>query len=158
MRTIQDVLAHADAAKLAVSLGELLGARETSVGYDALSRVEQIALCVEGLEREVSHGGFEQYFASAAGDHALDCVDALDEIGGHEAADLLRRALMIFGAAGPDPDREERTLQLEAMGERVPSKLEPLDDAFFDDHDDLKERMRAFVQSNVKGFSPASDV
>jgi hypothetical protein len=157
MRTIQDVLAQSDAAKFTTALGELLSAREAGVGYDGLSHAEQIALCVDGLEREVSSGGFENYFASAAGDHALDCVDALDEVGGHQAADLQRRALAIFGAAGPDPDREERALQLEALGERVPTKLEPLDDAFFDYPDDLAELTRAFVRANVEAFSPASD-
>ena len=136
MRTIQDVLAQTDGAKFAVALSELVNAREASVGYDALSRAEQIALCVDGLEREVNSGGFEQYFASSTGDHALDCVDALDEVGGHQTAELLRRALAIFGVAGPDPDREERSLQIEALGERVPAKLEPLDDAFFDYPDD----------------------
>jgi hypothetical protein len=155
MRTIQDVLAVNDGAKFAIALSELVNAREASVGYDALSHAEQIALCVDGLEREVNNGGFEQYFGNSAGDHALDCVDALDEIGGHQAAELLRRALTIFGVAGPDPDREERSLQLEALGERVPTKLEPLDDAFFDYPDDLAELMRAFVRSNAKSFSPA---
>lgn len=158
MRTIQDVLAQADAAKFATALGELLNAREASVGYDALSHAEQIALCVEGLEREVNNGGFENYFASSAGDHARDCVDALDEVGGHGAAELLRKALAIFGVAGPDPDREERALQLEGLGERVPAKLEPLDDTFFDYADDLAELTRAFVRDNAKAFSPASDV
>ena len=157
MRTIQDVLAQSDAAKFTTALGELLGAREASVGYDGLSHAEQIALCVDGIEREVSSGGFENYFASASGDHALDCVDALDEIGAHAAAELLRRALTIFGAGGPDPDREERALQLEGLGERVPAKLEPLDDTFFDYSDDLAELTRAFVRANVKAFSPASD-
>jgi hypothetical protein len=158
MRTIQDVLAIADSTKFAISLSELVNAREGSVGYDGLSQPEQIALCVDGLEREVNNGGFEQYFFNSAGDHAHDCLDALEEIGALLMAKLLRKALAIFGPAGPDPDREERGLQLEALGDRVAPKLEPLDDAFFDYPDDLASLLRTFVEANASAFSPAPEL
>jgi hypothetical protein len=158
MRTIQDVLAIADSTKFAISLSELVNARDASVGYEELSQPEQIALCVDGLEREVNNGGFEQYFFNSAGDHALDCLDALEEIGATSMAKLLRKAVAIFGAGGPDLDREERQLQLEALGDRVAPKLEPLDDAFFDYPDDLAALLRAFVEANVSEFSPAPEL
>jgi len=157
MRTIQDVLAQSDETKFAIALSELVNAREASAGYETLSHAEQVALCVDGLEREVNNGGFQQYFFSSAGDHALDCVDALDEIGGVEVADLLRRALRVFGPGGPDPDREERILQLEALGDDVAPRLEALDDAFFGYPDGLAPLLRAFVAANAAAFEAVDE-
>ena len=65
-------------------------------GYDSLSEPEKVLNHVYWLELEVNNGGVEQFFVNSSGDYALDTPTALDEIGAHHTAQLVKRAIDIF--------------------------------------------------------------
>jgi len=108
-------------------------------GYDSLSIPEQVLHHVYWLESEVNNGGFHQYFYNSSGDYALDTPGALDQIGAHHTAKLLRRAIELFPGGPPPRDLQQRREQLDSLSEAARAKLEKLDSEFYEYHDPLEE-------------------
>ncbi len=84
----------------------------TGAEYRNLPRRDRYLIDVVWFETDVTQGGLDLYFYNPAGDHALDCLEALTAIGAHESASLLREACNLFPEGRPSPDRDQRRLQL----------------------------------------------
>src|SRR5438045_3506378 len=88
MATINDVLGLQDQTEFAIALSNLVFPRWNRDGFQALTTAEQVAYCIDALEREVNNGGFEQFFVNSSGDTAAETVAALEGIGASKAATL----------------------------------------------------------------------
>lgn len=132
-------------------VSEAVWAREAKHGFRALSHPEQVFLCVWNLEAEVNNGGFSQFFDNSAGNYAAETPDALRLIGAAEMADLVTRAMAVFGASGPPADRDERLEAMEALPESEKETWEELDDAFVNLSSPEAE-LRAFVEAHRSEF------
>jgi hypothetical protein len=87
--------------------------------YRKLPRRDRYLWDVEWFEAEVMNGGVDQYFYNSTGDHAMECLEALNAIGAEAAYELLRRSCDLFPDKTPSSDREQRQAQLrEVTGER----------------------------------------
>ena len=126
--------------------------RYQKLGYEKLSRSEQVFQCVWGLEGEVNNGGFDQYYFNSAGDCALDTVAALEVIGAKHTANLVRQTNAVFGKAGPSPDRFTRQKQLFALDDTKTKRLSELDEEFLKYNDKLGQLLEAYVSKNAGGF------
>lgn len=83
------------------------------------------------LRAEVNDGGFAQYFAGEAGDHAGAAIDAAVAAGRPALADLVRRALRRLGAEKPPyPGRTTRQ-DLVAALEQAGTTFDALDEEFY---------------------------
>lgn len=80
-------------------ISEAVWAREAKHGFRALSNPERVFFCVWSLEAEVNNGGFSRFFYNSAGDYAAETPGALKTIGAAGMADLVERAMAVFGAA-----------------------------------------------------------
>jgi hypothetical protein len=81
-----------------------------------------------GLRTEVNNGGFHQYFLNSAGDLAAVALEAADDVGPPELADLVRRAMRELGT-GPFPlRRDRRHTRMESIGAE---RFEELDAEFY---------------------------
>jgi hypothetical protein len=132
-------------------VSEAVWAREAKYGFRALSNPERVFLCIWNLKAEVNNGGFSQFFDNSAGDHAAETPDALRMIGAAEMADLVERALAVFGASAPPANQEERLEAIEALPESEKEKWEELDAAFINLSSPEAE-LRAFVEVNRSEF------
>jgi len=132
-------------------VSEAVWAREARYGFGGLSDPERVFLCVWNLEAEVNNGGFSQFFDNSAGDHAAATPEALRRIGATGMADLVERAMAVFGASGPPADREER---LEAMEDLPESEMEKWEDleAAFSNLASPEAELRAFVEAHRSEF------
>lgn len=117
-------------------------------GFDSLSYPERVLHHIYWLESEVNNGGFDQFFANSSGDYALDTPSALDEIGAHHTANLVKRAIDLFPSGSPSRDSEQRAEQLDAMDEAIRAKFGDLDSEFFEYRDPLEELQIKYMVAN----------
>lgn len=98
---------------------------------------------VEELEAEVNNGGFDQYFFNSAGGNAAAAIEALDALGAHKTANIVRRACAKFPGGMPPSNRTERQGPLETVSPDSDA-FEDVDDAFYEYEDDLVGLVRTF--------------
>ena len=116
MNAIEAALAKPDNTEFAIAMSDLLFARHEAVGFAGMSEAEQTAYCLDCLEREVNNGGFDQFFVNSSGDTSLETITALDRLGAHHTADLVRRAVAVFPNGDPSSDRDVRWTRSRAFG------------------------------------------
>ena len=145
---VDAILAIEHPTKFAIALSDHIYQLDVPGGFAALSEAEQTVYCVDGIEREVNNGGFSQFYVNSAGDQAHETLAALERIGAHQMAALLREANACFGPTGPSPDPETRARQMDAIGEQAEERWQALSERFFAYPDDLTTLMRAYVTSH----------
>jgi hypothetical protein len=121
-----------------------------------LSSEEQRYFAVNLLEGEVYNGGFDQFFSNSAGDYYHLAVTGLEEIGASSSLAIVKEAAeTVFGSSGPPIDRTERWRVMESRIRRLSevltrsrqaSRLERLDEQFWEDPDRLGERLTAYAE------------
>ncbi len=95
--------------------------------YQKLSTREKAVWNVFWFNAEVMNGGIDQYFYNSAGDHAADCLAALETIGATESVKLLKSGCAQFPDGTPHTDRETRQQQLDEIldgDERLDDRIE----------------------------------
>ena len=128
-------------------------ARERA-GFDSLSHAEQVIGCLTELEMEVNNGGFNQYYWNAPGDHALETVSVLQELGAGHTATLLTEANAAFGPGGPSKSREERWKQMDSLPEESKGRWFELDGRFDEYRDNLSALAAAYIRARRASFTP----
>jgi hypothetical protein len=76
---------------------------------------ETVSALIEALEAEINNGGFDQFFFNRAGNRTRETIEALELIGAHKTADIVRRAASKFPGGFPSAVRNERQDQLELV-------------------------------------------
>lgn len=92
---------------------------------------------VEELEAQVNNGGFDQYFFNSSGGNAAATLDALDAVGAHKTAAIVRRACARFPGGMPPSDWNERQDVLLSTVSPDSEAFEDDDDAFYKYEEDL---------------------
>ena len=105
------------------------------------------------VEGEVNNGGFDQFFFNSSGAESAKIVEALDLIGAHTMAAIVRRACAKFPGGMPPTDHDERW--------DVLTSLWPEQDAFdaetreFQDYpDDVGALLAAFALTSGLEYPP----
>lgn len=105
------------------------------------------------LEDEVFNGGFNQYFWNLPSELLAPTALALDRIGAKRTAGTFRAALQQGEAKAGMRERLDAVGTLEAFSESYEhSQLEPLDERFVAEADDLRAKRTAFVRANETAF------
>lgn len=94
------------------------------LGTAGLSARQRNYLTLRWLDMEVRNGGFAQYFFNSSGDLAGRAAAAAEAVGAAEAANVIRRAVALFGSHGPDPDRDTRMSQLSVIERAALAELD----------------------------------
>ena len=150
--TVDEALAHESDNDFAIAMSNFLFAREEAVGYDSLNPGERVIFCLDGLEREVNNGGFQQFFLNSSGDHSLDTPGALRALGAPRVAAIVEHALAVFPGQQPARDRDAREAQVEGLGPAALAELERLDAAFLAYPEPLARLERSYVQAHRAEF------
>jgi hypothetical protein len=128
------VLASAsEAAQLAAGVANAYGFvwdKYKQGGAEGLTKPQLDYLTLYCLDAEVNNSGFSQFFFNSSGDLATHAVAAATAVGAAKLAEIIRRAVALFGNASPDRDRDKRMDQLAQI--------------------DLKELARIFHDSRVQ--------
>jgi hypothetical protein len=126
---------------------------DVSDGFYRLSHQERIYYLVQVLQGEVYNGGISQFFDNSSGDHYLETLAALDELGAMRCRALLLAARQIlFAEADPPTDRAARYAAMPEYpsGPDAPRpawclELDRLDKEFYADPDKLEDRLRRYA-------------
>ena len=152
MGKIGDILAIQDPTQFAIALSNHVFDAAEKRGIDNLTEAELTAFVVDGVEREVANGGFNQFYFNSAGDQARETVEALHRVGAHRMAEIVEKANAAFGERGPNPDRDKRQEELDDIGEASEQLWSDLDAEFGDYPDDVPTLMRKYVEENRAAF------
>jgi hypothetical protein len=152
--SIDDVLANEDGTAFGIALSDLVFPRWDRDGYEALTPAEQIAYCIDALEREVNNGGFRQFFENSSGDTAMETIASLEAIGAKRVAKLVRRAIAVFPGAVAPRDRDTRSALIDELSDTQTEAWETLDGEFYTYPDDLTRLLRRYVEAHRGSFRP----
>ena len=132
-------------------IDSLVLAMETALEQKAkcgpLSPEERIILAIEGLEREINNGGYDQFFLNSSKEYARDIEAALRAIGCPQQADIAKRAvaaLNIVGAITPGAIEEAQA----AGGDDLTDHLNELDNEYYGCDEPIADRLFTFVKQN----------
>lgn len=110
----------------------------------AEARLVYLLWCFDG---EIHNGGFDQLFTNSLGNHCLEILRHLDEVGASKSYGLLLSAISWFPDSSPSQNREARWLQHESFSDepKYQAAIDLLDTAFYKYEDDLASLVNAFV-------------
>ena len=111
--------------------------RIDSVGYDNLTEAEKCYWLIWIVEAEANNGGLEQFFDNSSGSLAEETVIALDKIGAHNMASLLKKAAVSANNFGTSDDNSE---------------IRSISNEFTDYPDDLGTLLDKYVENNASSF------
>lgn len=117
-------------------------------GYDSLTQPEKVLNRVYWLESEINNGGFDQFFANSSGDYAIDTPAALEAIGAHHTAQLVKRAIDIFPGGLPPRDRQQRIEKMNMIDADTANQFENLTSEFLEYRDPLEELQYKYIVAN----------
>ncbi len=145
---IDQILTLKSSTEMIIELSYGISDKIHKKGFDSLSHPERVLHHIYWLESEVNNGGFDQFFSNSSGDYALDTPSALDEIGAHHTAKLVKRAIDLFPGGSPSRNEEQRMGQLNSLDEAIRAKFEDLDSEFFEYRNPLAELQEKYMIAN----------
>ncbi len=145
---IDQILALKNQTEMIIELSYGIYDKIHKKGFDSLSHPEKVLHHIYWLESEVNNGGFDQFFINSSGDYALDTPTALDDIGAHNTANLMKRAIDMFPNGSPSRDRKQRVEQLDSMDESIRDMIGELDAEFYEYRDPLEELQGKYMVAN----------
>lgn len=119
-------------------------------GSENLSQEERIVLAVEELEREVSNGGYEQFFLNSSREYAPIIVEALTRIGCPRTATITQNALNALRCPELTSVGIERVMLEES--ESRDQALFVCDNQYFARPENIEGRLFAFIRENKDKF------
>lgn len=120
-------------------------------GNQGLTTEERIVLAVEGLEREVNNGGYDQFFVNSSREFAPIIVNALQRIGCKKTANITQKAIDALGISDLRSDAIEAVAC--AHDEKLGAKLSRCDDSYYKSTEPIAERLFAFIKANKASIS-----
>lgn len=150
---VTDLLKIDNAERFWTGLNDLVFPRYERLGFEGLSRGEQVAHCVDWLVRDVEAGGIRQYFEEPTADHNPETLDALRAIGADHTAELLETVGKLFPEEVP-LHQDERLALMEDFTGRERRALKEFDAAFFDNSENLLQLLKAYMAKRVGEFHP----
>jgi hypothetical protein len=112
-----------------------------------LSREERYVLAVEGLEREVNNGGYEQFFLNSSCEFVDIVEEALRAIGCPKTAEMTRHAIRALGLNGTETSEEISDLVLADRPE-VTRALGVCDSRYFANDEPIADRLFAWIENH----------
>jgi len=110
--------------------------------FGAAPKASGLLFAAHFSQSEICNGGFEQFFSNSTGVLAPEAVEGFREIGQTQIADLVSKAMSLFGPKYPR-DRKERQ---ERLAEVSQNSLDSFDQMFY-----------SLIESEAGGFTAAAD-
>lgn len=109
-----------------------------------ITREERYILAVEGLEREVNNGGYDQFFGNSSREFMDVIVEALVAIGCPTTAEITREAIDIL-KLGPTPTNAELDELLSTDDDDRTEALGRCDQSYQDSGEPIADRLFAWI-------------
>jgi len=143
-QALLELAATSSEDSIVAAFGQALATKDKS----DLTDEEKVVLAVEAMEREVNHGGFDQFFINPSVEHAPLLSDALNEIGCPKTAAIVQRAVAALGLRSPfTPDEVESVMQEQSP--RRDKELDACDQAYYAGPENVAAQLLAFIRDNA---------
>lgn len=126
--------------------------RVSKEGYEALSREQRVVYCAFLFDAEVCNGGLMQFFGNSSGDHAVDTLEALAELGHEEAHAALQTAMRLVGPLARESDRELRLTGFEGRWDELQPAFDPLEGAYYATQVGLRQAWLLYAVRHAEHF------
>jgi hypothetical protein len=112
-----------------------------------LTKEERYVLAVEGVEREVNNGGYNQFFLNDSREFVDVVEDALVAIGCPKTASITKDAIQALGIRGEVTAEKAEAVAL-ADDEAVRAALDACDGRYYDNDEPIAERLFEWIKDN----------
>lgn len=113
----------------------------------SISREESYVLAIEGLEREVNNGGYDQFFVNSSVEFAPIIVDALLAIGCPKTAEITRQAIDALGIKGELTQKAIERVIYDDDDKRT-QRLGSCDSRYFECEEPIADRLFEWIKQN----------
>jgi len=142
-----------EAEKLLFGAWDRVCARQQQLGFDGLSKPEQVFAVIWMLEAELNNGGFSQYLFNSSGDEAALATPALREVGAAAAAEVCEQFYALLPGGAPARTQDERQAQLDSAAakrgeDEFEEECQRLEQRFYALEDDLRKRLVGYLRAN----------
>jgi len=111
-----------------------------------LSAAEKTFWLVWTFKAETDNGGLNQFFFNNCGDWAQETVDALNDVGASEIADLLQNAINLLPDRVVSPITRARRDTLKMV---EPSLFKPIENLYYQRNDILNDLLITHIKKNM---------
>ena len=124
-----------------------------SQGFEQLSLPQQHYYAVFIYDAEVNNGGHSQYFVNSSGQHWKSALEGLKAIGAAARAEILHKATLLFGAAGPSVHNDSRHRQLASFSTEQQTSLDELNSQYYACDENISALLDQYTIQNKEHFS-----
>jgi hypothetical protein len=122
---------------------------------DNLSPAETTFVLIDIFEGAMNEGGFHYFFNGETGSFAREIVNAYKDIAAPKTANIIAKAIGLFGINNYSEDTAKRQNAINKLDEKAISGWEDLDELFFNDEqeEDIVALIVAYIRNNPTAFN-----
>ena len=99
MSKINEIVNLADEIEIIEAVGTIIwNKKEETDGFTDLSEGEKTFVLIDIFEGAMNEGGFQFFFENETGDYAREIVEAYKKIGATKTANIIAKAIGLFGS------------------------------------------------------------
>ncbi len=152
MKNTKEILQLTDEVEIIEAIGTIIWDKKQE--DDTLTEGETNFVLIDIFEGAMNEGGFSFFFKKEAGDYAREILEAYKKIGAPKTANIIAKAIGLFGINNYYDETIKRQKAIEKLDEKVFSGWEDLDEIFFNDEqdEDVVALIVSYIRNNEKHF------
>lgn len=155
MHNINEIVQLTDEIAIIEAVGKnIWDKKEISSDFRNLTAGEKTFVYIDMFEGAMHEGGFTYFFDFECGDYAKEVIAAYKSIGAPKTANIVAKAVGLFGINNYFDTLEKRQVAIAKLDENVVSGWEDLDEMFFNDEqeEDVVALIVTFIRNNKEEF------
>ncbi|MFD2892633.1 DUF4375 domain-containing protein [Flavobacterium chuncheonense] len=146
MSKLDTILASNDEIEIIEAIGTIIWGKKQE--EDSLTEGETAFVLIDIFEGAMQEGGFQYFFENETGNFAREIVDAYKKIGAPKTANIIAKAIGLFGINNYHDAFDKRIATISKLDEKVLSGWEDLDEIFF--NDEQEEDVVALIVTYIR--------
>jgi hypothetical protein len=146
MSKLDMILASNDEIEIIEAIGTIIWGKKQE--DDSLTEGETAFVLIDIFEGAMQEGGFHYFFENETGNFAREIVDAYKKIEAPKTANIIAKAIGLFGINNYHDNLTKRTAAISKLDEKVLSGWEDLDEIFF--NDEQEEDVVALIVNYIR--------
>jgi len=153
MKNINEILTLTDEIEIIEAVGTIIWDKKQEA--DELSEGETNFILIDIFEGAINEGGFLHFFNNEVGDYAREVLEAYKKIGAPKTANIIAKAIGLFGINNFHDELEKRKNAIAKLDENALSGWEDLEEIFFEDEqeEDVVAIIVDYIRNNTSEFN-----
>ncbi|MEQ3662634.1 MAG: DUF4375 domain-containing protein [Flavobacterium sp.] len=152
MKNINEILQLNDEIEIIEAVGTIIWDKKQE--SDELTEGEKHFVLIDIFEGAMNEGGFLHVFNNEVGDYTREIVEAYKKIGAPKTANIIAKAIGLFGINNFHDELEKRKNAIAKLDENALSGWEDLEEIFFNDEqeEDVVALIVEYIRNNKEMF------